>query len=337
MKKKTIAVLLASLAIAGCGRTVDTGSTVSDINADTEILQETESEEESEIPDPETETEEEILPPEETGEPESASPEEENASQGEGEGEGDDASEKTPETVSAYLEGLPYDNILAGGGDFSTGDTAVYYRNGPSQDYETLGIVPEETKVTVIGQCEDGTGWYAVDMDGTVVYMSNRWVIGDFIPAVIETEPEAAVSGEKEEEKEGEDDASEAVEVPDDAIQGDGTDQLSNEVLLDAEAVIEQAGMIAKGLGYSTTQERLLEKLDNGDISRDTYIFYSLYSRGAYSSMTVEASETDISKTAQLLCDRLLPEEGTAFQFVCGGELMLGGVRYVEFRCYTMD
>jgi hypothetical protein len=218
-----------------------------------------------------------------------------------------DATVKTTTiTTYVYRDDLPYANVVAGSGTLKVTESYLYYRTGPSMKYPHIGAKPKGTEITVTGQCDDGAGWYVVELDGETYYMSNLCLAGDF---TAETTTE---------------------EVP-------VEESWDEAIALDTDGVVETATAMAKSLGYDTVEERYKQKLLSGKITQEEYDFLVSNSRGEYNSVTVRVTEEDVNTVAELLCSRLLPEEGTAFEFTYGGIIRLGKLRYAEFRCYTLD
>lgn len=54
---------------------------------------------------------------------------------------------------------------------------SVNVRTGPSIDYDIINVMHEDDTIHVIGQAM--SGWYQVDIDGVIGYMSNAWLKGN--------------------------------------------------------------------------------------------------------------------------------------------------------------
>lgn len=52
---------------------------------------------------------------------------------------------------------------------------SVNVRSGPSTDYDKIGSLSTNQEITVNGVC-DQTGWFRFDLNGTVAFVSNRYV-----------------------------------------------------------------------------------------------------------------------------------------------------------------
>ena len=65
---------------------------------------------------------------------------------------------------------------------------SVNVRSGPSTDYDKIGGLTTNQEITVNGVC-DQTGWFRFDLNGTVAFVSNRYVSDEKVekPAASET------------------------------------------------------------------------------------------------------------------------------------------------------
>ena len=65
---------------------------------------------------------------------------------------------------------------------------SVNVRSGPSTDYDKIGSLSTNQEITVNGVC-DQTGWFRFDLNGTVAFVSNRYVSDSKVekPAASET------------------------------------------------------------------------------------------------------------------------------------------------------
>ena len=65
---------------------------------------------------------------------------------------------------------------------------SVNVRSGPSTDYDKIGSLSTNQEITVNGVC-DQTGWFRFDLNGTVAFVSNRYVSDEKVekPAASET------------------------------------------------------------------------------------------------------------------------------------------------------
>ena len=65
---------------------------------------------------------------------------------------------------------------------------SVNVRSGPSTDYDKIGGLTTNQEITVNGVC-DQTGWFRFDLNGTVAFVSNRYVSDEKLekPAASET------------------------------------------------------------------------------------------------------------------------------------------------------
>ena len=65
---------------------------------------------------------------------------------------------------------------------------SVNVRSGPSTDYDKIGSLSTNQEITVNGVC-DQTGWFRFDLNGTVAFVSNRYVSDEKLekPAASET------------------------------------------------------------------------------------------------------------------------------------------------------
>ena len=65
---------------------------------------------------------------------------------------------------------------------------SVNVRSGPSTDYDKIGGLTTNQEITVNGVC-DQTGWFRFDLNGTVAFVSNRYVSDSKVekPAASET------------------------------------------------------------------------------------------------------------------------------------------------------
>lgn len=57
--------------------------------------------------------------------------------------------------------------------------STVNVRKGPSADYEKVGSLSTNQEVKVIGQAE--TGWYQIELDGEIVYVSNNYLVDEMV------------------------------------------------------------------------------------------------------------------------------------------------------------
>ena len=55
--------------------------------------------------------------------------------------------------------------------------SSVNVRKGPSADYEKIGTLSTNQKVTVTGQAD--TGWYQIELNGEVAYVSNNYLVDE--------------------------------------------------------------------------------------------------------------------------------------------------------------
>lgn len=55
--------------------------------------------------------------------------------------------------------------------------SSVNTRKGPSTDYEKVGSLSKNQKVTVTGQADNG--WYRIDVNGTEAYVSNKYLVDE--------------------------------------------------------------------------------------------------------------------------------------------------------------
>ena len=55
--------------------------------------------------------------------------------------------------------------------------SSVNVRKGPSSDYEKIGSLFINQKVKVTGQAD--TGWYQIELDGEVAYVSNNYLVNE--------------------------------------------------------------------------------------------------------------------------------------------------------------
>ena len=64
----------------------------------------------------------------------------------------------------------------------------VNVRSGPSTDFDKIGSLSTNQEITVNGVC-DQTGWFRFDLNGTVAFVSNRYVSDEKVekPAASET------------------------------------------------------------------------------------------------------------------------------------------------------
>ena len=69
--------------------------------------------------------------------------------------------------------------------------SSVNVRKGPSSDYEKIGSLSTNQKVKVIGQAD--TGWYQIELDGEVAYVSNNYLVDEKV-AVVKKESSKAPS-----------------------------------------------------------------------------------------------------------------------------------------------
>ena len=65
---------------------------------------------------------------------------------------------------------------------------SINVRSGPSTDYDKIGSLSTNQEITVNGVC-DQTGWFRFDLNGTVAFVSNRYVSDEKVekPAASET------------------------------------------------------------------------------------------------------------------------------------------------------
>lgn len=152
MKKntlKTLGIMVLSItmlasAVTGCGSR-ETGEAPA-----TEIV---EAAVETETEEPETETEE---PETETEEPETETEEET------GEVLPEETETEEPEFVVTDMSATKY------------AKQSVNVRKGPSSDYEKLGGLSTNQKVTVTGQAD--SGWYRIEYNGAEGYVSDKYL-----------------------------------------------------------------------------------------------------------------------------------------------------------------
>ena len=55
--------------------------------------------------------------------------------------------------------------------------SSVNVRKGPSSDYEKIGMLSTNQEVVVTGQAD--TGWYQIELDGEVAYVSNNYLVDE--------------------------------------------------------------------------------------------------------------------------------------------------------------
>lgn len=194
MKKKIFSILLVvvmTLAMVACG----TQETTNDVPVSTETIEATvESDENSEaVSETEQATEapvdEVVETVDETVESESSeatsetenseavsTPETSTEENSEAVSESDSEAVVEPEFTVTELNATKY------------ATQSVNVRSGPSTDYDKIGSLSTNQEITVNGVC-DQTGWFRFDLNGTVAFVSNRYVSDEKVekPAASET------------------------------------------------------------------------------------------------------------------------------------------------------
>lgn len=171
MKKKILVLLTATMMsvcmLTGCGET-DKASDEAVVK-ETEVKEVAEDKEDAEEADTEEEETEEVAEepteePEQPAKPEPAP-----------------APEQPAEQEPAYT----YADISA----TKYAKSSVNVRSLPSTDGERVGGLSTNQSVTVTGQCNE-TGWYRIDYNGTVAYVSNNYLVDD----KVETQTQASTA-----------------------------------------------------------------------------------------------------------------------------------------------
>lgn len=71
---------------------------------------------------------------------------------------------------------------------------SVNVRSGPSTDYDKIGSLSTNQEITVNGVC-DQTGWFRFDLNGTVAFVSNRYVSDEKVEKPATSEGAASNTG----------------------------------------------------------------------------------------------------------------------------------------------
>lgn len=183
MQKKILTLMtvlsLAVFTLCGCGskatstestEAIVTNSTESTEQSSQEEVDTTEQEEVKEEPEQITEPTEEPTPtetPEQTVEP-------------------------TQETEPAETSAYTYTDLSV----TMYAQQTVNVRNQPSTDGEKVGSLSTNQEVSITGQCNE-TGWYRIDYNGSVAYVSNSYIAAEKAEMIQQTQQtEQTASGE---------------------------------------------------------------------------------------------------------------------------------------------
>lgn len=185
MKKNLFSILLVvvmTLAMVACG----TQETTNDVPVSTETIEATvESGENSEAVS-ETEQATEAPVDEVVENTESVSETESAESASEPETSTEENSEAVSESDSEAVVEPEFTVTEVTATKYAT--QSVNVRSGPSTDYDKIGGLTTNQEITVNGVC-DQTGWFRFDLNGTVAFVSNRYVSDSKVekPAASET------------------------------------------------------------------------------------------------------------------------------------------------------
>lgn len=166
-------------------------------------------------------------------------PEEEQESQPSG---GDWSDEESSEPVTETVVTYTYTDMTA----TMYAKQAVNLRNQPSTDGAKIGSLSENQEVVVTGQCTE-TGWYRIEYNGGVAYVSNNYLL-DSKPEV-ETEAGTELATEMQETEQPEtEQVTENTAVSTEVIMEVETDPESEEVVLREKNFHKNADVMALAL-----------------------------------------------------------------------------------------
>lgn len=185
MKKRIFSILLVvvmTMALVACGSQPTNVSVPEATETVSEAVESADTENSEAVSTPETSTE--VVEPESseaTSEPEQATeaPVDEVASTPDSEAVESEASEPEPNEPEFTFTEVNATKYAV---------QSVNVRSGPSTDFNKIGSLSTNQEITVNGVC-DQTGWFRFDLNGTVAFVSNRYVSDKKVekPAASET------------------------------------------------------------------------------------------------------------------------------------------------------